>query len=67
VKKSIALYLEILETPALCMLNVDENFVWGDDLINTRFKSPINSIFNIDIAMNDETVYYLTNFKSFEV
>lgn len=65
-KKSIALYLEILETPALCTLNVDENFVWGDDLLNTRFKSP-NSIFNIDIAMNDETAYYLTNLESFEV
>ncbi|KYN02642.1 Dynein heavy chain 1, axonemal [Cyphomyrmex costatus] len=66
VKKSMALYLEILETPALCTLNVDENFVWGDDLINTHFKSPVNPIFIIDIAMNDETAYYLTNLESFE-
>lgn len=67
VKNSIALYLEILETPALCTLNVDENFAWGDDLINTHFESPMNPIFNIDIAMNDKTAYYLTDLKSFEV
>lgn len=66
-KKSIVFYLEMLETPALCTLNVDENFIWGDDLINTHFKSSTNPIFNIDIAMNDETVYYLTDLKSFEV
>ncbi|XP_018339413.1 PREDICTED: dynein heavy chain 1, axonemal-like isoform X2 [Trachymyrmex septentrionalis] len=65
VKKSMALYLEILETPALCTLNVDENFVWGDDLINTHFKSPVNPIFIIDIAMNDKTAYYLTDLDSF--
>ncbi|XP_018365084.1 PREDICTED: dynein heavy chain 1, axonemal-like [Trachymyrmex cornetzi] len=65
VKKSMALYLEILETPALCTLNVDENFVWGNDLINTHFKSSVNPIFIIDIAMNDKTAYYLTDLESF--
>jgi len=63
----MALYLEILETPALCTLNVDENFIWGDDLINTHFKSPVNPIFIIDIAMNDKTAYYLTDLESFVV
>lgn len=57
----------MLETPALCTLNVDENFAWGDDLVNTHFKSSTNPIFNIDIAMNDETAYYLTDLESFEV
>ncbi|KAL6436551.1 hypothetical protein ACFW04_004787 [Cataglyphis niger] len=66
VEKSIALYLEMLETPALCTLDIEENFIWGDDLVNTQFKSPVTPIFNIDIAMNDETAYYLTNLESFE-
>ncbi|XP_072745723.1 dynein axonemal heavy chain 1 [Anoplolepis gracilipes] len=66
VEKSIALYLEMLETPALCTLNIDENFIWGNDLVNTQFKSPVNPIFNIDITMNDKTAYYLTDFESFE-
>ncbi|XP_011707083.1 PREDICTED: dynein heavy chain 1, axonemal-like, partial [Wasmannia auropunctata] len=64
--KSMTFYLELLETPALCTLNVDENFVWGDDLVNTHFKSPVNPIFNIEIAMNAETAYYLTDLESFE-
>lgn len=66
-EKSITMYLEMLETPALCTLNIEENFTWGDDLVNTQFKSPVNPIFDIDIAMNDETAYYLTNLESFEV
>ncbi|KAM0726282.1 Dynein axonemal heavy chain 1 [Formica fusca] len=66
VERSIALYLEMLEIPALCTLNIDENFTWGDDLVNTQFKSPVNPIFNIDIAMNDKTAYYLTDLESFE-
>ncbi|XP_039313454.1 dynein heavy chain 1, axonemal [Solenopsis invicta] len=66
VKKSIVFYLEILEAPAVCTLNVDANFVWGDDLVNTHFKSSVNPIFNIDMFMNDKTVYYLTDPDSFE-
>lgn len=66
-EKSIALYLEVLETPALCTLNVNESLTWGDDLVNTQFKPLGNPIFNIDIAMNDKNVYYLTNLESFEV
>ncbi|KMQ95378.1 dynein heavy chain axonemal [Lasius niger] len=66
VEKSIALYLEMLETPALCTLNIDENFTWGDDLVNTQFKSPVNPIFNIDLTMNDKTAYYLTDLELFE-
>lgn len=65
-KKSIAFYLEMLETPALSTLNVDENFVWGNDLVNTQFKST-NPIFNIDIAMNDKSAYYSLDLESFEV
>lgn len=57
----------MLETPALCTLNIDENFTWGDDLVNTQFKSPVNPIFNIDLTMNDKTAYYLTDLELFEV
>ncbi|XP_011146850.2 dynein heavy chain 1, axonemal-like, partial [Harpegnathos saltator] len=66
VYKSIALYVEMLTAPAARTLNVNEDFVWGTDLINTQFKSPANPIFNVDILMNNETVYYSTDPKSFE-
>lgn len=64
---SIVLYLEMLETPALCTLNVDENFVWGSDLVNTQFRPSVNPIFNIDIMVNDNGAYYSTDLESFEV
>ncbi|XP_032680816.1 dynein heavy chain 1, axonemal [Odontomachus brunneus] len=66
VYKSIALYVEMLIAPAKCALNVNEDFVWGTDLINTQFKSSAHPVFNIDILMNDETVYYSSDLQSFE-
>ncbi|RLU27110.1 hypothetical protein DMN91_000909 [Ooceraea biroi] len=66
VEKSIALYLEVLESPALCTLNVEQNFMWGDDFVNTQFISPINPIFNIDLMMNDKAAYYTTDLELFQ-
>lgn len=67
VYKSIALYVEMLTAPATCTLNVNEDFVWDTDLVNTQFKSSVHPVFNVDILMNDETIYYSTNLESFEV
>jgi len=67
VQNSIALYLEIVESPALSVLNVAEDFIWGNDLINTQFISAVSPLFNIDIMMNDTCAYYSTDPKLFEV
>lgn len=65
--KSLALYVEILTAPAECTLRVNEDFVWGTDLINTQFKSAVHPVFNIDILMNKDAVYYSSDLESFEV
>ncbi|XP_014476414.1 PREDICTED: dynein heavy chain 1, axonemal [Dinoponera quadriceps] len=66
VYKSIDLYVEMLTAPAICTLNVNEDFVWGTDLVNTQFKSTAHPVFNINILMNGDTVCYSTDLESFE-
>jgi len=67
VQNSIALYLETVESPALSILGVAEDFVWGNDLVNTQFISPVSPLFNIEIMMNDTCAYYSTDLQLFEV
>jgi len=57
----------MLESPALSVLDVAEDFVWGDDLVSAQFISPVSPIFNIEIMMNDVSVCYSTDPKLFEV
>lgn len=66
-ENSIKLYGEILERPALCVLDVEESFAWGDDLIDTQFKPAANSIFLIDLQMDQQKAYYTTNPDKFVV
>lgn len=66
-ENSIKLYGEMLERPALCVLDVEESFAWGDDLIDTRFKPDANPIFLIDLQMDEQKAYYTTNPEKFVV
>lgn len=65
--KSIAMYVEMLVAPATCTLDVSQDFVWGTDLVNAQFKSPAHPVFNVNILMSNETVYYSTDVESFQV
>ncbi|XP_024940673.1 dynein heavy chain 1, axonemal [Cephus cinctus] len=66
VERSMTLYLHMLETPALCTLNVDDDFSWGSDLMDTQFKPAVNPVFNIQLTMNMESAYYSTDPLLFE-
>ena len=63
----MSLYLALLETPALCMLGVDKNFVWGEDLLESPLKCQANTVFNVELKMNDDGAFYSTDPASFEV
>lgn len=67
VENSIVYYGESLESPALCVLDVDESFVWGDNLVDSRFKSAHQPLFNVDIEMNVNGAYYTTDPDEFAV
>ncbi|OAD57478.1 Dynein heavy chain 1, axonemal [Eufriesea mexicana] len=65
VENSIKLYRDIMVTPALCVLDVDESFTWGNDLINTQFKPVSSPIFIIDLQMDEENVFYTRDPEKF--
>ncbi|CAL7945370.1 unnamed protein product [Xylocopa violacea] len=65
VQNSIKLYDEILQGPALCVLDVDETFTWGDNLIDSQFEPTSNPIFLIDLQMDEQKSYYTTNPEEF--
>lgn len=66
-EESIKFYRNILEIPALCVLNIDESFVWGDDLINTQFYPAGMPIFLLDLQMDEQKPFYSTNPEKFLV
>ena len=68
VQNSINLFLKIIETPsAICQSIIDEDFVWGPDLLTTQFK-PVNfPIFTLALNIGSDTPYYTTSPESFEV
>lgn len=66
-ENSIGLYVKMLETPALCTLDVKKDYAWGDDLINTQFLPPVNPIFSIDLKMNKDGAHYSKNLEMFGV
>lgn len=63
----MALFRNMLETPALCTLGVEDDFEWGDDLVNTQFSPSTNPVFLVDMKMNDEGTYYSKSPELFEV
>lgn len=66
-RNSITLYLETLGTPALPVLDAEESFEWGKDLIKSEFKPAHNPVFMVDIQMNEQQAYYSTNPEEFTV
>nr|XP_046487754.1 dynein axonemal heavy chain 1-like [Neodiprion pinetum] len=65
VENSMSLYLYMLETPALCTLDVCDDFVWGDNLVITQFKPSNYPIFNIELRMDESGAVYSTNLDQF--
>ncbi|KAK2581762.1 hypothetical protein KPH14_002241 [Odynerus spinipes] len=66
VENSISLYGEVLEAPGICVLSVEEDFVWGENLVDTQFGCTAFPIFDIDLTMNNEGAYYSTEPDLFE-
>lgn len=64
---SITLYGNTLESPALCLLNIEETFTWGKNLVDSQFKSVYNPIFTVDIQMDGNEAYYSVDPDQFGV
>ncbi|KAK6626145.1 hypothetical protein RUM43_006450 [Polyplax serrata] len=67
VDNSTDLFCKIIGTPSSVCLNVpDEGFVWGPELLETKFKPPSLPIFNLTLKMGPTGATYTTNPDIFE-
>lgn len=64
-RSSLQAFVNHLCQPCESMLNVAEDFVWGNDLVTSRFPSP-QPVFSLDLNfVNGEAGYMTTKLKSF--
>lgn len=67
VENSTDVLLKIVETPCQACLSVSDDFVWGNDLMETLFKPWAPPVFGIHLKMNNTSPFYSTNPDAFEV
>jgi dynein heavy chain len=66
VLNSIELFIDLVETPCLPCLEVEEDFVWGPNLIESDFVSKASAIFILQLKMDDNGAFYSTVLENFE-
>ncbi|KAF9816548.1 hypothetical protein SFRURICE_010707 [Spodoptera frugiperda] len=67
IEQSMAMYLNMLETPCLCTYICDDDYEWDSkDLINSPFRSPTTTLFYFHLMMSVDGPYYTTDPAQFE-
>nr|CAI5840362.1 unnamed protein product [Callosobruchus analis] len=66
VENSLQTYITLVETPCVPCLGVEDDFVWGTDLVNSPFVSKAAPIFILQLKMNEEGAYYSTQPELFK-
>ncbi|KAG5868936.1 Dynein heavy chain 1, partial [Gonioctena quinquepunctata] len=67
VENSTQIFINLVETPCLPCLGVQDDFVWGTKLNNSPFTSRAMPLFNVQLKMNENGVFYSTQPESFRV
>lgn len=57
----------MLESPGLCILDIKDDFIWGDDLMQTQYDCIVPPVFKVDLLMNSNGAYYSTKLEAFKV
>lgn len=60
IEGSVKLYVKILCNPCECLLQVDECFAWGTNLIDSPFQPKEQHVFFMTLEMNETEAYYST-------
>lgn len=57
----------MLETPCLALINIREDFVWGEEMRFCPFKPTGQPLFLLTLKMNEQGTFYSTPPERFEV
>ncbi|XP_076646459.1 dynein axonemal heavy chain 1 [Halictus rubicundus] len=60
VQSSISVFGDSLVNPALCVLGIEKPYVWGENFVDSPFKSLYQPIFNIEVQMTEKEPVYST-------
>ncbi|XP_044254832.1 dynein axonemal heavy chain 1-like isoform X2 [Tribolium madens] len=63
---SIEVFIDLVETPCLPCLGVEDDFVWGSNLIDSPFVSRASAIFILQLKMDENSAFYSTHLEQFE-
>lgn len=67
VENSLQMFINMVETPCLPCLPVEDGFVWGNNLICSPFLSQAPPIFSLILKMDENGAYYSTTPELFAV
>ncbi|KAL1506671.1 hypothetical protein ABEB36_005994 [Hypothenemus hampei] len=60
VLNSLQVFINMVETPCLPCLNVEQDFVWGENLIDSPFVPSAAPIFTLQLRMDETGAFYST-------
>ncbi|CAH1982455.1 unnamed protein product [Acanthoscelides obtectus] len=66
VENSLQTFITLVETPCIPCLEVEDDFEWGRDFVNSPFVSKASPIFILQLKMNEEGAYYSTQPELFK-
>lgn len=65
VQDSLAAFTQMIQDATYSIIDLQEDFTWGEDIINSSYKPKKNALFMLDLTMEKSGVQYNTDLKSF--
>ncbi|CAG5132289.1 unnamed protein product, partial [Candidula unifasciata] len=67
VQDSLVNFTQMIVDASNSAIELDEEFVWGSDLLTSKIKPRKNAIFLIDLVIDKDGVHFSTNLSNFEI
>lgn len=61
------MFITMVETPCLSCLSVEDDFVWGEDLVKSPFVGQAAPLFSLQLRMDESGAFYSTTPEAFGV
>ncbi|KAL5013927.1 hypothetical protein ScPMuIL_008197 [Solemya velum] len=66
VQDSLLTFTQMVLDACYSTLSLDEEYVWGNDIISSTFRPKRNALFLVDLQLDQQGVHYSTNLNTFE-
>ncbi|XP_050390512.1 dynein axonemal heavy chain 1 [Patella vulgata] len=67
VQDSVQSFTQMVIDACHTTLQLQDDFVWGDDVMKSVYRPKKNALFLVDLTMDTQGVHYSTNLNSFEI